>query len=363
MGIFITPQKEIDAYYESDRVNQSTLKDLPKGLQYFLDNQNKEYKEKPSFVIGSAVDTILTGEEGEFENKFYVSEIENKPSEVECSIIALVAQSVLEKNDVKDIATLDEYPGFIETAIEEIGWQPRWKMETKIDKIIEVGSAYFIDLIKSYGKGILSTAQNFTINQVVNSLRENETTKNYFDRDITLTQRHIFYQLPIYFTYSGVECKALLDMLIVELDDVGNFNKVTPVDLKTMSGYTLDFMTNVKSFRYDVQAAFYTEAVKHWLAELKQENVIINNFQFVVESTTNPGTPLVYIVSDSLLNIGTYGRTAYKSSTGIMVTKPILGFYDFIKYYMHYQDNEWKEDVRLENGKRLEIDWDGIITE
>ena len=66
MGVVITPQSEIDKYFESDALSQSSLKKLLTGINSFLNNQKEEselfYTEKGHFIIGSAVDMLLTGE-------------------------------------------------------------------------------------------------------------------------------------------------------------------------------------------------------------------------------------------------------------------------------------------------------------
>ena len=107
MAVVVTPQIEIDKYFESEALSQSVLKTLLGGLDTFLSNQEEEqelyYKEKGHFVIGSAVDCILTGQEGEFDKQYYVSQIEKKPSETEMSIIKMTFDDVVdnyaEKND------------------------------------------------------------------------------------------------------------------------------------------------------------------------------------------------------------------------------------------------------------------------
>ena len=77
--VFVTPQKEIDAYFASPALSQSYIKPLTSGLENFLskakqykeEEQNEDGVDKEHLLIGSAVDCILTGEEGRFDDIYY----------------------------------------------------------------------------------------------------------------------------------------------------------------------------------------------------------------------------------------------------------------------------------------------------
>lgn len=391
MAVVVTPQIEIDKYFESEALSQSVLKTLLGGLDTFLSNQEEEqelyYKEKGHFVIGSAVDCILTGQEGEFDKQYYVSQIEKKPSETEMSIIKMTFDDVVdnyaEKNDWID-KQFNDFPNSIQAAIEEHNWQPNWKMETKINKIADVGAEYFEDLKLAFGKQILSESQNVLIDEIVSSLRTNERTAKYFDRSQLLlaTEVDVYYQLPIYFEYRGLPCKALMDLLIVIKVD-GKPVTIQGFDLKTMNGKTINFLTNLKSFRYDIQAAWYTEALLNENSSFAVnsgydlKDVSIKPFTFIVESNSKPGQPLLYELSDQLLRIGKFGRNSvYINDMGelfntkttdltyqpITVVKEVRGFDSLIDEYLYYQENEWKEEkVVADNNGVLKIGWDGIM--
>ncbi len=391
MAVVVTPQIEIDKYFESEALSQSVLKTLLGGLDTFLSNQEEEqelyYKEKGHFVIGSAVDCILTGQEGEFDKQYYVSQIEKKPSETEMSIIKMTFDDVVdnyaEKNDWID-KQFNDFPNSIQAAIEEHNWQPNWKMETKINKIIDVGTEYFEDLKLAFGKQILSESQNVLIDEIVSSLRTNERTAKYFDRNQLLlaTEVDVYYQLPIYFKYRGLQCKALMDLLIVIKVD-GKPVTIQGFDLKTMNGKTINFLTNLKSFRYDIQAAWYTEALLNENSSFAVnsgydlKDVLVKPFTFIVESNSKPGQPLLYELSDQLLRIGKFGRNSvYINDMGelfntkttdltyqpITVVKEVRGFDSLIDEYLYYQENEWKEEkVVADNNGVLKIGWDGIM--
>ena len=75
-----------------------------------------------------------------------------------------------------------------------------------------------------------------------------------------------------------------------------------------MGDQTIYFPKSLRQRRYDIQAAFYTEALK---SKKEYETYKILPFKFIVESTTNPGNPLVFTCNQELLEIGKSGRNAY----------------------------------------------------
>lgn len=380
MGVIITPQVEIDRYFDSERVSQSVLKDLEKGFNHFVAKQiEKEEavmndKENQSFLIGSAVDCILTGEEGEFEKQYYVSEIENKPSDVEMLIVKDVFDMSME-DGVPTSLELEELVQPLNIAITTHNWYKGNPGPTRIATMVGKSSEYFNDLKKAFGKTILSGSQRFIIDKIVNSLKSNAKTAHYFDRGMFMRSSDVdvYYQLPIYFTHRGVECKALLDMLIVFRNpETGQVQHVQPVDLKTMHGNTIKFLYSVKQWRYDIQAAWYTLAISKYLeAVFPNIEVIIKPFLFVVESTTNIGTPLVYKMDEVLLMQGAVGRQSLYASDlnkdiggfEIVLSKEIRGYESLIDEYIYYVENEWNEDKEISKNEKegiLTIDWNGI---
>jgi hypothetical protein len=173
MGVVITPQSEIDKYFESDALSQSSLKKLLTGIDSFINNQKEEselfYTEKGHFVIGSAVDMLLTGEKEEFDNHYYVSQITKKPSEVEMSIINEVFSNLTEED--KDIfnlpiTSLSDYKSNIENASISNDWYGGKPGDKRIEGLIERGSQYFEDLKKGLGKQILTSEEKKLIDDM-----------------------------------------------------------------------------------------------------------------------------------------------------------------------------------------------------
>lgn len=368
--LIIGSRESIKSYRESPAINQSTLKDLQYGLVNFL---KKQAEEGPvaSFEVGSAVDCILTAPEGSFSEEYYISSLEKKPTEVEMDIISIVFEMALEQGN--PLENFVDYRQYIEKAILEVGWQPNWKIETRVDKISNstICQEYFEDLKNSVGKTVLSVRQYENIAKVVDSLKENERTKNYFDRKIIEESQEILflYQVPIYFKFGGQDCKALPDIVTMKLED-GKITEILISDLKTTSKSTTEFFDSVIKYRYDIQASWYLTAISNIGAEYctypLSEAVSILPFQFIVESTTTPGNPLIYETDGSLIKQGRFGTedifTNSSNEEKYLIKKGKKGFETLLKELVYYQETQFQEDIiQKDKNGILKIDVNGII--
>ena len=382
MGLIITPRQKINEYFESQAVSQSRLKTLVNGLESFLRDQDKSerdlyYSEKTHLVKGSAVDTKLTGEEDDFGAEFYISRLDSKPTDTEMSIIHRTFDSlVAEGKKPHELQGLVNYHSTLIEAIEAEKWYKGNPGEKRIGTLVDNTNLYFMELAKSHGRQIISLEEIDVIDRIVDSLKTHPRTKDYFDRASFFqnTSADVYYQFPIYFEYQGKECKALLDILIVYKDESNNIVSVQPIDIKTMTGPTLRFPSSFKSFRYDIQAAWYTLALESWLET--QNTVmypVIMNFKFIVESTTKPGSPVVFTMDESLLHIGRYGRpellvNAHSTDDFDIAHldeiryKEVKGYESLFDDYMFYQENGTEEErLVVENDGVFKLDWNGIM--
>lgn len=363
MAVIIGTKEEVKEYFETASLNQSTLKELENGLGAFLSSVYKREKEKQEnkatpehFLIGGAVDLILTGEEGEFDKAYHVSRLSKKPSEAEITIISHVFHELEVAGVVKDME-FQHCENSILDAANEYAWQPRWKDETRVAKLIEAGTAYFEDMKEALGKDILTVEQYEKITNIVNSLRTNWRTSKFFDRADMEEMPNIdfYYQLPIYFEIDGLPCKALMDFVVVIKSNKGEILNISPYDLKTMSGNTIGFLSSLKQRRYDIQAAWYTRALQHHFKTDK-----ISRFRFIVESTTSVGNPLVFEINDATLKHGNEGspQKEIKALDGqIIVYRAEKGINQLIEDYLYYQEQGFEEDKVTEGQAVLELDW------
>ena len=245
--------KNTEMYYDNKRISQSQLKLLLFNPKLFLEEEQPElyFEEKRHFVIGGAVDTLLTQPET-FNDKYYVSSVEKKPSDVVKSIIHQVYDSVSKE----DLENFEEYTVEILQSCIDHDYCPTFKDETRIKKVLEFKD-YWNELIDSEGKTMLSLEESDVITRIVKNISESPLAK-YFKPNEAPNGVDIQLQLPILFEIDDIGCKALLDIVIFD----HNNKTITPIDLKTMSGNIIDFPKSVKQRGYMIQAAWYTEALK-----------------------------------------------------------------------------------------------------
>lgn len=420
MSLIITSEQEIKEYYASTDLSQSELKKLLKGIREFT-KERESIDDKPHIIIGKAVDMILTGPKGEYEESFYVSKLEKKPTESVEKVVNFVYTNLLAEYDeyvaanmeviqpqVADngdfvvvnndeifdednepastimtfaeyVGELNDHEGLILQGCNEIAYYTNRGAESRIKGILEPGAEYFKDLSNSFGKQVIDSSTDNTIQAIVMSLRTNPRTSKYFDREAISRLGDnvtVIYQMPIYFEYKGVACKALLDILVVVRDETGKVIHLEPVDLKTMNGDTITFPNNAISFRYDIQGAWYRLAIsKYYGFDLESE--VIAPFKFIVESSTIQGKPLMYEVSNELAKIGKEGRkplclvetNAPSFEVKTTFIKPaIKGYDELIDLYLFHEENGWdldKEIIEADNAGKssLLFNWEGIVSQ
>lgn len=351
----------VQEYYENPAISQSKLKLLLSNPKLFNTVQEPEiyFEEKKHFIIGSAVDCLLTQPQEEFDSQYHISNIQNKPSDTIKSIVNQIFDKVVEQS-YEAIGPITTYTDIVLECCNEHEYQKNWKDETRVNKVCEAWE-YWEDLKQAIGKQVLSQEENDLISQIVMSIRTNEATSKYFQEN-RLTE--IIFQMPINFTYERIDCKALLDMVIIN-----HKNKtIQPIDIKTMGDYTINFPKSLRQRRYDIQAAFYTAGLQAVYPEYE-----ILPFKFIVESTIEPGNPLVFTCSEDLLHIGRFGRPAHSiigltyyqepenSAKIIHVYEEIKGFYQLVEDYKYYLQNGFELDKRVrDSNSELLLDWSGI---
>ena len=351
----------VETYYEHPALSQSHLK-LLLGPDPSIFNTIQEpdlyFEEKKHFMIGDGVDMQLTRPIEEFSQKFHISNLQNKPSDTIKSIVNQVYDHVKEIHG-REIQTIDRYSNAILDACNDHNYQSKWLDNTRIAKVVEAWE-YWEDLKAAEGKVVLSQEENDLISQIVMSIRTNSTTSKYFEKNNSSVE--ILDQFSIYFTYEGIECKALLDRIIIDHKNM----TIQPIDFKTMGDQTLYFPKSLRQRRYDIQAAFYTEALKS-----KYSAYEILPFKFIVESTTNPGNPLVFTCNQELLEIGKSGRNAYNlcdkayvsdEYTVYMKFDKIKGFHQLIEDYKWYMENGFSVNREIAQSQgEFYLSWNGII--
>lgn len=290
-----------------------------------------ESESSDAFTFGSAVDCILTRGYDAF-NEEYVT------LEKRTDIIGEIVDAVYDK--VKDFGkNLADHKDLIEHNIDALNYQPRWKPETRVNKIIDEGSLYFESLRLAGDKTILSSLEFHMINKVVSDL-ENSPYLTWLFKPAEGME--VLKQVVIIWNHDGHECKSLLDFIHID----HNAKIITPVDLKTTGKPVGEFANAFVYWRYYLQAAFYQEAIISWGME-NYPDYEIDNFKFVVAEKACNHAPLCFEVSNKQLVVGKHG--------GTLNGKTVKGYDDLIKDLVWHRENGvW--NITRDNCYDLEMD-------
>lgn len=340
-----------NSYYDNHGLSQSFLKQyLSPNPQIITEEPepDKWYTEKKHFTIGDGVDMQLTTP-NLFDEIMFTSEltIEQKPTDKALGVLHLAYEMF------KEVPM--DYDNCVLKAAREIGWNPKWG-DDAIVKNLGKYYEYFEDLKKAEGKVVLTVEDRQKIDSLVIAIRTHENTAGYF-RIQHSEQVHI-YQLPIYFEERGEDCKALLDMVIVD-----HKNKtIRPIDFKTMGDTIYMFPKSMRQRRYDIQAAFYTRALQHYKLQQGWEDYRILPFEFIVVSTTDTiVVPIVYQCTIDTLFIGAEGRPPVvkelENGDEVILRKGLQGWNQLLDLHISYREIGYSTHLDLLDGM-VSLDWD-----
>lgn len=241
-----------EVYRQDSALSYSTLAKFKRSgfneLEHLFDRI-----ETPSLTFGSAVDSIITGGEDEFNSRFMVAEFPPVPD----SIITIVKYLFESYNH--DYRILENIPDkeIIEVAA-QFNYQNNWKPETRAKVIKEKGSAYYRLLYLSRDKTILDTATNIDVRKAVEALRNSSTTRWYFAPDNPFENVERLYQLKFKATLNGIEYRCMADLLLIDYDK----KEIIPIDLKTSGKPEWDFYKSFIDWSYQIQARLYWRIIR-----------------------------------------------------------------------------------------------------
>lgn len=247
-----------------------------------------ERVESPSLVFGSAVDTLITGSEEEFDEHFMVAQLDNPPSDTLITITKKLFDTW--KDGYTDIRDIPD--DALVATIQDIPWNNHWLPKTRAKKIKEDCAAYYKLLYLSEGKTILSTYTYQDIMNTVDKLKSADSTRFYFEKDNAFDDSvERLYQLKFKATFNGVNYRCMADLLIVFHDK----KLVVPVDLKTSYKPEWDFYKSFLEWRYDIQGRLYWRIIRYNMdRDPYFKDFKLADYRFIVANKKTL-TPLVWL--------------------------------------------------------------------
>jgi len=282
-------------YKDLAGVNQSRLKEIlkhpKKYLEYQTDSTTKSY-----FTFGQLVeDNLLLSDEELFE-KYYISSVK-MPTEaiinlVDEILLSTTSKSLLDIDDDILINFLSDY-------------QSRWKPETKLKSVRDLGESYFADRRAAGDKIIISSDDLNKAVLIEDALLSNPEIKTFI-KGSTADNCEVKYKVPLSFEHRDFDCKGEIDIFFID-----HKNKICHVvDLKTTGEYS-KFSSSILKYRYDFQLSFYyLGAVKSGLVP---EGYTLGNGILIACDSTNTYLPAIYKVPTNYSKFTTARGYEYES--------------------------------------------------
>lgn len=261
-----------------------------------------------STIYGQAVDSIITGGQNEFDERFMVAEFPSIPDSIIKIVKSLYKQYAGENRSLLDISD-----NSIIRETESQGYQMNWKPETRAKVIKEKGSEYYNLLFVAGDRCILDTKTYQDVCNAVRALKESESTKFYFAEDNPFDDIERFYQLKFKGEFDGITYRNMADLIIVNHKE----KWVKPVDLKTSSHTEWDFYKSFVDWRYDIQARLYWAIIRQNMDKDEYfKDFKLLDYDFIVVNRRTL-TPLVWTCPFTqalgTLTFGEGGHIKYRS--------------------------------------------------
>lgn len=271
-----------DEYRKDPALSFSTLSRFDREGFDKLSDLNEEIT-SPSLVFGSAVDCWITEGIEAFTERFTIADIPSIQPAVKSITEALFSSFSALYESLHAIPRNE-----IENKINESAWQPRWNMDTKLEKVLEQGEPLYSFMLEAKDKTILSLQTYQEVERCVLALKSSDTTKFYFNEEDDDVER--LYQLKFKKTLNGVDYRCMMDECIVD-----HKNKVIiPIDLKTSSKKEWNFFKSFVKWNYHMQARLYYRLL---LETIKNDDYFkdftILDYRFIVINKESL-TPLVW---------------------------------------------------------------------
>lgn len=246
---YYTDLETLKNYRDSPDISQSFLKRV-------LSNNTKEFKETIPMLLGSYVDCLLSSPH--LKEDLFIDDLDKRPSETIRGFLIQLGDILLSTES--SIGELKDHKDLVIQIARDANYNSKWGDEAIWNAIEKDGSNYWEFLLKSNGKSILTKEEKELSNRVVSLTLDHHVTGKYFIEQPNVDK---YFQKDIYWTYNGLNCKGLIDLLIVEHET----KSIYLIDIKSTTVSSIEEWFRIcKSKNYPFQLAFYKEGVEQFLA-------------------------------------------------------------------------------------------------
>lgn len=140
--------------------------------------------------------------------------------------------------------------------------------QTLVEKFINEGLNYLKQAQNLEGKLTLTSTDRNTIIGAKDALYSNGLANRFYNLSKSFTRDLIFIEVPVFFVYEGIKCKAKIDNIFIDVT-----NKVIYLnDLKTTSKPLGLFRDAIEFYEYYRQLAWYKLALRFFLKSKLEYN-------------------------------------------------------------------------------------------
>lgn len=291
----------------------------------------------PSLLFGSAVDTLLTDGEDEFNERFIVCQF----PQISDTLTAITKD--LHNKYGNSYRRIDMIPDDIisDTAVLHGYYKGANYANYRIKQVKENCEEYYSLLSLAQNKKVLSQSDYDDVLKCIEELRLNSATSYFFDEPLSDDIEKVF-QLKFKAEFEGIGVRCMFDELIVD-----HTNKVIyPIDLKTTGHPEEEFEGSFVQWRYDIQAKLYTYILQECIKNDEYfKDFKIQYYQFVVINRRTVA-PIVWEFH------GNFGQVNLKDDKGNI----LRDWRVILRELYYYLQNPSKYSVRaLENNCVLKI--------
>jgi hypothetical protein len=290
----------------------------------------------PQLTFGSAVDSILTDGEEDFNKRFIVCDF----PPLSDSLIGVT--KALHRDYGKTYKYINNIPddAISNAAVACNYYAGNNYRETRIRKVKESCNEYYSLLTLAGDKTILSQFDYNGVMRCVEELRTNEGTKNFFS--INPFEPHIekVFQLKFRSHYNNIGVRCMFDLIIVDHER----KIIYPVDLKTTGHPEEEFESSFASWRYDIQAKLYSYILQKVISQDDYfKDFKIASYQFVVINRYT-AAPIVWEYK------GNFGEVDLVDDNG-KVYRDWRKIIIDLDYYLKHPEAKYKREVQENNGR------------
>lgn len=239
----------------------------------------------PSLLLGSCVDTLVTGSMEEFNELFFVADFPSLGDKEKMIADTLFNQYFSIYQDFVSIPF-----NIVLDAASAVSFQGNWKEETKVKVLRERCSEYYRLLGLAQGKTVVSAQMYADAMNMVRALKTSYATSGYFAENVPGSTVQRYYQLKFKHMFDGVPYRNMADLIIVDYED----KTIQPIDLKTSFHAEWDFQESFVQWKYMIQAFLYHSIIRACMDEDEYfKDFKLDDYRFIVVNK-NTLTPLIW---------------------------------------------------------------------